>query len=275
MNKVIARLAALAAGLFTLTFGSAAHAAQEGREWQAPSPIPEAFVAYNAGDFAEALRIWQAACDAGNPQGCYHAAIVHRDGEGVPVDPAKANERFEQACEGGVGNACFNLGINASGKAQIAYFLIGCGYDNVGSCARLGMAYSTGDGVIQDNGKAVEYLSRACEVREMFAGPACFMLASLFDVHADEMIEDDPAKANHWLELGCRRGDLDSCQNLAWHYAHGFGLDTDFMRSAALYQFACGDNAGLECMFIPSAHRASGEYRGREIARRWRGRRGI
>lgn len=264
MSKVLKRLVAAAAGLLALALATPAAA-----EWQAPSPIPEANDAHRAGDHAEALKLWQAACDAENPQGCYHAAIVHRDGEGVPVDKARSDRLLEQACEGGVGNGCFNLGNNAQGAEQIAWFERGCAIEHIGSCARLGMAYRDGEGVHPNAEAAVRYLTIACLVPDMTAGPACFELAAIYDAHLSAL-NDEPETANRWLEQGCARGDLDSCQNLAWHYAHGFGLRTDLVRSAALYQFACGDNAGLECKFVPAAHRGSGGFAGREIDQRWR-----
>lgn len=236
----------------------------------ASTSIPEAWAAYETGNFAEALRLWQVACDEGNPRGCYEAAVVHRDGEGVPADETRAHALFTQACEGGWGLGCFNMGIYSQGEAQRDFFARGCELEDIGSCARLGMAYRDGDGVESDAAKAVSYLERACLINEMRAGAACFMVAGLYDVHLGEPISDDPALANRWLDEGCARNDQDSCQNLAWHYAHGFGLETDFVRSAALYQLACGDNAARECFFVPSQHRASPEYRGNEVDRDWR-----
>ena len=239
-------------------------------ETSGPAQLPEAWVAYDRGDYAEALRLWQAACDNGNPRGCYHAAVVHRDGEGVPADFERARALFTQACEQRFALACFNMGVYSEGEQQREFFKRGCALDDVGSCARMGMAYRDGDGVEKNPEQAVGYLERACLITEMRAGAACFMLASLYDGHADAPITDDPDTANRWLEEGCARNDADSCQNLAWHYAHGFGLETDFVRSAALYQLACDDNAAMECFFVPSQHRASPEYRGREIDRDWR-----
>ena len=232
--------------------------------------IPEAWEAYEAGDYGGALRLWQEACDADNPRGCYHAAVVHRDGEGVPANTEKARALFTQACESGFGLGCFNMGVYSEGETQREFFKQGCDADDIGSCARLGMAYRDGDGVEADSTQAISYLERACLVIEMRAGPACFMLAGLFDIHLGEPISDDPAIANRWLEEGCERNDADSCQNLAWHYAHGFGVETDYVRSAALYQLACGDNAAMECFFVSAQHRASPEYRGNEVDRDWR-----
>ncbi len=242
--------------------------AQAESDW--PPQIPEAVSAYSRGDYAEALRIWQEACDNGNPRGCYHAAVVHRDGEGVPADQSLSLTLFTQACEGRYGLACFNMGIYSEGEQQREFFERGCALNDVGSCARMGMAYRDGDGVERNPEQAVGFLERACLIIEMRAGAACFILASLYDSHADAPLFDDPQIANRWLDQGCERNDQDSCQNLAWHYAHGFGVETDFVRSAALYQLACGDNAAMECFFVPSAHRASPEYRGREVGRDWR-----
>lgn len=264
---IVARyLPALVAAALLLSGGGSAWAQSLAVD---PPDLPEAVAAYQAGDHAQALRLWQAACDAGNPRGCYHAGVVHRDGEGVPADFERAKALFTLACEGGFGNACFNMGVYSEGAERIAFFERGCAVRNIGSCARLGMAYRDGEGINSNAETAVRYLERACLVSEMAAGPACFELASIYDAHLSEN-GNDPESANRWLEEGCARGDTDSCQNLAWHYAHGFGVTTDLVRSAALYQFACWDDAGRECFFVPAAHRASEEYKGREIDRRWR-----
>lgn len=67
--------------LATLVFLLAPFTAQA--ETGEPAQIPEASAAYLRGDYAQALRLWQDACDAGNPRGCFHAAVVHRDGDRV------------------------------------------------------------------------------------------------------------------------------------------------------------------------------------------------
>lgn len=249
-----------------LIFGSAVASAQSAE----PPELPEAVAAYQAGNFKRALTLWQTACDAGNPRGCYHAAVVHRDGEGVAADFERALALFNQACDGQFATACFNLAIYSEGQERIRYFERGCELNDVGSCARLGMAYRDGDTVDSDASKAVAFLERACLTPDMQAGPACFLLANLYDAHSETMLFDDHTASNRWLDEGCARNDPDSCQNLAWHYAHGFGLDTDFVRSAALYQLACGDNAGMECFFVPSRHRASPRYSGRDVESDWR-----
>jgi TPR repeat protein len=102
------------------------------------------------------------------------------------------------------------------------------------------------------------------------AGAACFSLASLYDVHLGAELHEDPAAANEALLLGCERMDYDSCQNLAWHYDHAFGVERDQVRSAALYQLACNDNAGYDCMFVPRSAYQSPLYRGDEVLDDWR-----
>ncbi|WP_284125622.1 tetratricopeptide repeat protein [Parerythrobacter aestuarii] len=229
--------------------------------------VPDAIAAYKAGDWETARVLWQGACDAGNPAACHEVAVVYRDGEGVPADAERAKQLFEQACTGGFGDSCFNLGNKAEGETRLSYFERGCALDSVGSCARIGMAYRDGKDTGKDAGKAVDYLTRACLIDKQQAGPACFMLAGLYDIHDEFVIEDDGATANRWLARGCSLTDVQSCQNLGFHYRAGYGIGKDLVKSNALYAMACNDASSLACpMFSPREYfGAAPAYRGSEI----------
>ncbi len=238
--------------------------------------------AYAAGDHDEARRLWQEGCDGGNPGDCYELGIVYRDGEGVPADRARYLELIGTACDGDIAAACHNLAreelreLEDAGKpvsAQqlergLAFYDRACSLGYQAACANLSRhrareAAASGDG-------AEEQLASLRQDCLDGSGPACFSLASLFDIHLGADVRDDPDAANEALALGCERLDYDSCQNLAWHYDHGFGLDRDSVRSAALYQLACNDDAGFECMFVPRSAYQSPLYRGDEVLDQWR-----
>lgn len=89
--------------------------------------------AYEAGDYATALKEFMPLAEAG--QASAQAAIgqMYLDGHGVPQDPAQAAIWLEKAATGG----------NARARAQV------------------GVLYATGTGVIQDEMKASYWLLKA------------------------------------------------------------------------------------------------------------------
>jgi TPR repeat protein len=244
------------------------------------APVPAADRAYAARDYAKAARLWEEACDAGNAGGCYELAIVYRDGEGVPADHARFLELAANACDGGDGRGCYGvakdeLRADEEGTATatpeqlergMAFYRKGCDLGFAPACRNLALHVRDSQPADADPEATIAGFDRACSAGD---GAACFALAGLFDLHEGVPLRDDPAAANDALRRGCNQLDNDSCQNLAWHYAHGFGLETDFVRSAALYQLACGDAAGFNCFMIPSAHYAAPPYEGSEIRSEW------
>jgi TPR repeat protein len=218
--------------------------------------------AYRAGDLAAARDLWQKGCDAGRAKDCYELGIVYRDGEGVAPDPQRYAELMARACDGKIASACHNLGrgalraVEEEGAAAtpqqletgIGYYRRGCQLGLPMSCSNLGLHLARE--AVKGDPSAVEGLRQSCIEG---AGAICFGLASLYDIHLGAKLGDDPDAANAALLLGCERFDRDSCQNLAWHYDHGFGLETNRVRGSALYHLACDDDPGFICPMVPGS----------------------
>jgi TPR repeat protein len=60
-------------------------------------------------DVGDALRLYQAACDAGQADGCAGVAFLYDRGLGVPLDNARAEGLYRKACSAGSGRACQGL----------------------------------------------------------------------------------------------------------------------------------------------------------------------
>ena len=54
----------------------------------------------------DAERRYQQACDGGDMQGCYNLGVSYATGEGVTQDLDRALSLFQQACDGGFVEAC-------------------------------------------------------------------------------------------------------------------------------------------------------------------------
>jgi uncharacterized protein len=266
-------LIALAAALLALAFPSFGHG-------QSTPPADAAMQAYRAGDLAAARVLWQAGCDAGRASDCYELGIVYRDGEGVKPDPAQYSALMTRACDGSVASACHNLAREQLGdledgaaekatpaqlEAGIGLYRRGCKLGGAPSCANLGLHLARQ--AASGDKAALKGLRKACIDG---AGSICFGLASLYDIHLDATLGDDPAAANAALLLGCERLDRNSCQNLAWHYDHGFGLERNSVRGSALYHLACDDDPGFKCPMIPGGAIAAKPDRGAPVLDQWR-----
>jgi len=146
-----------------------------------PPPPPENDVtrgeeAAALGDTAKAASLYKRACEAKVPGGCGHLALLHRDGDGVPKDPALAESMAATACNGGDAFGCYALGIvletvqDQSGawrpaKDVIAAYEKGCAGSSVEACHELGMLYHSGrGGAGKDPVKASTALKKACEL---------------------------------------------------------------------------------------------------------------
>ncbi|MBD3728533.1 MAG: sel1 repeat family protein [Sphingomonadales bacterium] len=237
--------------------------------------------AYRDGDFHEAARLWGEACDHNDAASCYELGIVYRDGEGTPADHPRYLKLMRTACDGDEPRGCYQLGREELGQQEdggpratpeqrergLAFYGKACDLGLSAACRNLSLHMGE-DGALEHDPQAyVARLEQSCATGD---GAGCFALAALYDRHEGKVLRDNPAAANDALRRGCSRLDRDSCQNLAWHYAHGFGVKTDLRKSAVLYQLACDDDAGFNCPFIPATHIRPAPYSGSAVANEWR-----
>jgi TPR repeat protein len=242
--------------------------------------VPAAEKAYAEGDFREAARLWEKACSAGNVGGCYELAIVHRDGEGTPVDMPKYFELLETACAGDEPRACYNLGkeeltddedgIAPASEEQLArgmaFYERACDLGFAQACTNFALHAGSSDAARQDPEALIARFDRACTLGD---GSACFALSALFDRHEATPLRDDPVRANEALQRGCNLLDRKSCSNLGFHYEYGFGVEPDSLKAAVFYELGCDDDAGLNCIHLSSGHFAGPPYTGDDVHPAW------
>ena len=112
-----------------------------------------------------------AACEGGDPKGCFGLALMLSKGEGVAVNKARAAELYERACSQGEPKGCTQLGLmNIQGdgipldKAKAAALYERACTGKIGSgCFNLGAMYEKGNGVPASLEKAAELYKRACD----------------------------------------------------------------------------------------------------------------
>jgi hypothetical protein len=128
---------------------------------------------------------------------------------------SRAAEFYRQACEAGDNPSCLNLGID----------------------------YSTGNGVLPDQGQAADYFRKACEGGN---AAGCYNLG--VDYHQGAGVGKNDAQAASLFRKGCEGGNADACANLGVFYNAGIGgLDPNLTQASAFYRKACDGGSAIGC----------------------------
>ena len=115
----------------------------------------------------------------GYAKSCHNAAVVYfTGGFGLAADQAKAVSFFEQGCDGGLVDSCYNAGV----------------------------AYDKGLGAPQDRDQAEKLYTKSCELGY---GDACNNLGYLYVSKGDLR---GFSKGLGWVKKGCDAGNKKSCQ---------------------------------------------------------------
>lgn len=165
-------------------------------------------------DLAEAARLYQRGCGAGEQAACTNWATMVLDHE-APGEPQVALGRLETACQKSLAEACHNLGFHYHlprdgsapdyAKAR-RYYEIACAWAKADSCNNLGTIYEAGSGVPQDFATAARLYTFGCDYN---VGSSCHRLAILHDSGAG--VPKDRAKARKLLEMACESKDAKAC----------------------------------------------------------------
>ena len=236
-------------------------------------------------DRARAHKLFQDACDAGNPGGCGESATLAYIGyaEQAP-DRAKAFTLMKKACDGGELDACANSnsflarGAGTSANPTQAYEAVQalCTEHKVGCGTLAGFALD-GLGTTANPTEARRLFQEQCADG---AGQDCFDLALLMyqgkggpkdkdgalrvldrscEAHrldacfglgffyADVVQPPDRAKAAQLFKRGCDVGHAQSCNSLAIAHVNGDGMPRDPSRGAQLAREACDDGYLAAC----------------------------
>jgi uncharacterized protein len=150
--------------------------------------------------------------------------------------------KFDAACDGGTGRACFDAGMRrAQGLgtardrvAAVSWLEKGCRLDDARSCGLLAGFLGVGsEGVAKDQKRAFELHQKACP-----RNPAsCTVLVGYY--FEGKVVPQDKAKAMAMLEMGCRAGDGKGCEDLANRLEKGNGIAMDKARAVETARKAC------------------------------------
>jgi TPR repeat protein len=137
---------------------------------------------------------------------------------------AEVLAKFDAACDGGYGAACFDAGMRramgmGATKDRVAattWLEKGCKLDDAESCGLLAGFVALGEeGVPQDKARAVELHGKACPKR----AESCRLLAGYYG--RGEVVTKDITKAMSLLDQACKGGDEKACKQADEHRAAG------------------------------------------------------
>ena len=70
----------------------------------------QATAAYQAGDYSQALRLWQPLAQQGDAKAQFNLGVLYQSGQGVAQDYQQAAAWWQKAAAQGHATACFHLG---------------------------------------------------------------------------------------------------------------------------------------------------------------------
>ena len=161
--------------------------------------------AYQAGDYATALKEFRPLAEQGNALLQTVVGDMHRKGNGVPQNYAEATKWYRLAAE--------------QGKAQAQY--------------NLGFIYKNGEGVPQDYAEGIKWYRLAAD--QGYA-KAQYNLAVMYE--NGEGVSQNYAGAVKLYRLAAEQGNAEAQNNLAVSYATGKGLLQDYIMAHMWWNLA-------------------------------------
>ena len=209
------------------------------------------------------LKYYQKAAELGSPLGLYGQGLAYRDGRGVPEDPGRAKELFEQALEKGCELARIGLGLlyEDDGDAQQAVACYEALLDSENWLARnqalcrLGRLYRDGAEGLKSNAEK----ALACYTQAADDGYVGGMSGAGDMYYFGDGVEQDGEKCYPFFAAEAEHG---SWYDLGFLYLNGFGVEQDYGKAAelfrkdiaegttpvsSLYPLACVLADGLDC----------------------------
>jgi hypothetical protein len=133
--------------------------------------LERAVAAYNSGDYAKAVSLWEPHARQGNREAQYAMGVVFYEGKGASRNLDQAIKWFRKAADSGHPTAMFNLGVahwEGRGVKQnfsqaVDWWERAAELGDATSQYNLGLAYYLGKGAERDISKARDWLSRSAE----------------------------------------------------------------------------------------------------------------
>lgn len=159
------------------TDGAAASPAPQTPPAVADSPEErnrKALEAFSRGDYYQALRFWQAAAEAGDPQAMNNLGVLYDKGLGVEPDVGRALHWYAKSADAGHPSGMCNFGrmleqgrgVPPDAAEAARWFDLAARRGQPEAQYNLGMLYEQGHGVQKDDAAAAAWYSRAAAANQ-------------------------------------------------------------------------------------------------------------
>ena len=183
---------------------------------------------------SEAVRWFRAAAEQGYVGAQFNLALCYAQGEGVEKDLDMAITWAERAHEQDYEDAKELLFIlKLQREKEKPHFLIAAERGDANAQFALALRYADGDGVEQDQSKAVHWYQKAAEQGH---AKAQFNLAVRYE--NGNGIERDQTKAVRWYLKAAQQGHSGAQFNLALCYRDGDGVQEDQWKASHWFHMA-------------------------------------
>lgn len=213
-------------------------------------------------DKAKAADLYREASDMGDAEASSSLGYMLMTGEGIAQDLREAERRLEMAAEAGNSTAMCNLGVllsSSSPERSIEWFERAADAGSLRALKNLAASYSTGSGVPLDKAKAAEYYGKAADLGD--ADSMC-VLASM--LRNGDGVPMDKAKAAELYRKAADLGDSEAQYDLAFMLDSGEGVPQDRAESERLFKLSADQGDTDACLCYGGILYEKGDFTGAE-----------
>jgi Sel1 repeat len=133
------------------------------------SDLEDGNVAFDAGQYHHALKLWSAAAQAGDPQAAFNLGLLYDLGDGVAESAETAFTWYRRAAQAGLPSAAFNVGVMydsgrgaPADRAEAAiWYARSAALGEARAAFNLGQLYEWGQGVPRNIDAAIAWYTAA------------------------------------------------------------------------------------------------------------------
>ena len=203
--------------------------------------------AYLNQDYEKAFKLYKQSADAGNPEAMHNVAVMLIQPVGCVQNVKMAIDYYVKASQAGYNPSTYNLGHmnymgNLNGKVNkpvaAKFFQMAADNGHPESAHYLGLMYEAGDGVPQDNTKAIHYMRIAATKGNIPLSKALlgFMLTDY--TRSEEEIREG---VDFLLQARTRMPSPEIAVATDTEYDHGGHMPLDVLKDIHYYKRAADD----------------------------------
>ena len=199
-------------------------------------------VAYEAGDYATALRNWTPLADKGDPVAQYHLGNLFANGHGVLKDNVKAVAWFAKSAAQGNDQGQKSLGdmyrkgkgVPKDAKKAVKWYRDAALQGNALAKKNLGDMYRKGRGVIRDYAEALKWYKDSADQGEPWGQ---LSVGRMYEKGWGG-VPRDYAEAVKWHRRAALQGNAKAIYRLGLMYERGTGIAQDTSQALEWYRKA-------------------------------------